>query len=628
MAWLFTTFSSNSQELTGNIVYTTLNPPPPNTPFTWNGFISENTGGGGYSGGSVPAYNPSTGTFIFGYTQGTVAYTTSINAALSAAGTGIQVSGLKYSWQYFNQDYSRGTLTGNISVTNSAGATIQNYNYNMPQTTNGWTTMSGTQSFGTQYAPSTLGNLNVSFSGKDDRWWAGYYGPQIRDIDVRLQYTVAPPPIPNFSSWTKLADENYEFTLTKPAVVRYGANDTWDYKELQAGTYSCSNGAWGKDPLGGVYKRCELGLNNSSTPIPTPSSPTTNTTVVASEPPAVVTPTTVVSPTSNTSTTEVAQPVQAVSNTNNSTSPAPTVSSTASSTTTTPSATNPQPKVGEVAVSGSPAKIAPSMSQILSIVRNEQTRIGNLETSTVQQAVEQAQAASDKAQKESVSISSANMLQSQASAQAAVSMLSVGVSQSQNGNNQTNNNTNSNQNKTLSVSNSMITIKAPELENTTTEITKPKSLYSLSTSTTQVVFDDEMNTKKNSYKQNVYEITKLQNEEQTKLEGIKLTGVNPLLNAINGTQTIEPQNNDVPTNKSVINSKVQDNDAAKGGISLTAMTKQPLGFDSYFSVIPDVAFYAPKEVYRNQKVVDNVTVLRQLSTDRLHQEMVEQQYRK
>jgi hypothetical protein len=41
----------------------------------------------------------------------------------------------------------------------------------------------------------------------------------------------------------------------------------------------------------------------------------------------------------------------------------------------------------------------------------------------------------------------------------------------------------------------------------------------------------------------------------------------------------------------------------------------------------DVAFYEPKEIYKNQKVVDNVRVLRQMSSDRLHQEMINLQYK-
>ena len=35
----------------------------------------------------------------------------------------------------------------------------------------------------------------------------------------------------------------------------------------------------------------------------------------------------------------------------------------------------------------------------------------------------------------------------------------------------------------------------------------------------------------------------------------------------------------------------------------------------------------PKEVYKNQNIVDNIRVLRQLGSDRLHQEMVNLQYK-
>ena len=62
-------------------------------------------------------------------------------------------------------------------------------------------------------------------------------------------------------------------------------------------------------------------------------------------------------------------------------------------------------------------------------------------------------------------------------------------------------------------------------------------------------------------------------------------------------------------------------------MSIESIAKQPAGYAQYFGTIPDVAFYAPKEVYRNQRVIDNARVLRQMSSDRLHQEMVNQQYK-
>ena len=79
------------------------------------------------------------------------------------------------------------------------------------------------------------------------------------------------------------------------------------------------------------------------------------------------------------------------------------------------------------------------------------------------------------------------------------------------------------------------------------------------------------------------------------------------------------------TNTKQVKSNVQDNDAA-AGISIANIARSPVGFNNYMVALTDVAFYAPKEIYRNQKNVDNARALRQLASDRLHQQMVDQQY--
>jgi hypothetical protein len=77
-----------------------------------------------------------------------------------------------------------------------------------------------------------------------------------------------------------------------------------------------------------------------------------------------------------------------------------------------------------------------------------------------------------------------------------------------------------------------------------------------------------------------------------------------------------------------VKKNVQNNEAA-GNVTIESIAKQPVGYAQYFGTIPDVAFYAPKEIYRNQKTVDNARVLRGLTggSDRLHQEMVDSQYK-
>lgn len=65
------------------------------------------------------------------------------------------------------------------------------------------------------------------------------------------------------------------------------------------------------------------------------------------------------------------------------------VANTTTAPTVTPSATNPQPKAGEIVVSGSRDKV--STQQVLSIIRAEQSRVAGIEAASVQQAAQQAE---------------------------------------------------------------------------------------------------------------------------------------------------------------------------------------------------------------------------------------------
>ena len=65
----------------------------------------------------------------------------------------------------------------------------------------------------------------------------------------------------------------------------------------------------------------------------------------------------------------------------------------------------------------------------------------------------------------------------------------------------------------------------------------------------------------------------------------------------------------------------------EGGADMDALSKPPAGFNSYLSAqLQDGQFYAPKEIYKNQRNVDNARAFRGLGSDRLHQQMVDQQY--
>ena len=77
---------------------------------------------------------------------------------------------------------------------------------------------------------------------------------------------------------------------------------------------------------------------------------------------------------------------------------------------------------------------------------------------------------------------------------------------------------------------------------------------------------------------------------------------------------------------SSVNRNVQPNDLA-AGVDLASMAQQPKGFEVYSFMLKDAAFYEPKEVYKGQTVVDNVRALRQMSSDSLHKQMIDMQYK-
>ena len=174
-------------DVTGNLIYSTANPPPPGVSFQWSGFIQTPSNGGGLEGGHIPGYNANTGTFMFGYAQGTIAYALAINSALS--GTGIHVGGIQYGFQYLNQDFNRGLLSTTVDVYGSNGQLVQSYYHLLPQTTEGWTQFEQSRSFAGWYGLASLSTAYMTWTGRDDRGWAGYYGPQFRDQYLRLTYT-------------------------------------------------------------------------------------------------------------------------------------------------------------------------------------------------------------------------------------------------------------------------------------------------------------------------------------------------------------------------------------------------------------------------------------------------------
>jgi hypothetical protein len=100
---------------------------------------------------------------------------------------------------------------------------------------------------------------------------------------------------------------------------------------------------------------------------------------------------------------------------------------------------------------------------------------------------------------------------------------------------------------------------------------------------------------------------------------------NPLSDMMMQSRIEMPQEN-TQQQAGTVNRNVQSNDLA-GGVDIASMATTPAGFNAYSIVLRDTAFYEPKEIYKGQRVVDNVQVLRQMSSDSLHKRMVDSQYK-
>lgn len=172
-----------------NLVYSTVNPynGPAPAPYTWSGFIVTESTGGGTSGGNQPGYNTSTGTFMFGYTQATVAYNYALSTALK--NSGMTWLGYNYSWEYLNQGQTKGTLSANVTFTGTNGTSLHSKNWTLGNTGSNFETISGTEVFANSLLAANISSFGLSFTGKDDKFWAGYYGPQVRNPSITVNYT-------------------------------------------------------------------------------------------------------------------------------------------------------------------------------------------------------------------------------------------------------------------------------------------------------------------------------------------------------------------------------------------------------------------------------------------------------
>lgn len=682
LCWaLLCTSYSNAQSIdyaTGNLITN-----------NWQG-TTPITGYGGYSGGWQPGYISNQKAIVFGYTQGTASQSIAIDAALNAAGAGVELRGYNYSWYYYNNDSNRGSLTGNISLRSSTGSVLQSNSYNMPQTGIGnWIQQSGTQLFANQYQINQVSTLDVSFTGKDDRFWAGYYGPAIKSVNVNLLYGVDPCATnpaysPNCAGFkdvltsTNLVPnpDGYAYggyTINQSyainvALAAAGSNATihgfkWGYVANANGPY-CNSwdmgllGCWDfRSPsvstnvnitsstganlynvsrtytnsynttdysylfpasrpmstlgnfnftastndqayIGSIWSRAvytaDPCVNN---PLYSPSCPGYGAAVLGNTTTSTTTTTYVAPAVSSVTTTASADPTQSAPTSTN-------VGGVELSTSGTISAPDGVPQVVKdsqpatassssstttVTASGGGSK--PNMSLVMSAVRAVQEQNRANETKAVANA--QSVVASSTAQSQETAatvianIATANAMSSQSSQQA---------SQQQ------------------SISSIGLSLNRPSGQGI------GSFSFSAGTSVASVAIQQ---TAPSSFR---FESNSNQNNDTQGLLPQTSTGsrTDPLASMMQQSNMLQESNSE--QRNDTVKRNVQPNELA-GGVDITSMATQPVGFNAYSIALRDNQFYAPKEIYKNQEVIDNRRALRQLGNDSLHQQLINLQYK-
>jgi hypothetical protein len=137
--------------------------------------------------------NSDSGQIIWSYGNVSVYQIIAINQALS--GSGIQING--YNWSYdlrnMNGDDRQGsvdTLTAYSRLYNAAGNSVLLQQSRTHNTKMEWTNFSSTVTASNPYSLTDVGFLQLQFSSGDSGFWGGYYGPQIRNVQASLNYTV------------------------------------------------------------------------------------------------------------------------------------------------------------------------------------------------------------------------------------------------------------------------------------------------------------------------------------------------------------------------------------------------------------------------------------------------------
>lgn len=565
LVFLFTSYS-NAQEpvaitsgnistdvSTGNLINMT----------GWTGVRYTDSIGVGFccSGGPNPAMNQDTNTLRFSWGYMSAAQSIALGRVFESIGTGIKITGYNYSWQINNEGTTSGILDAKVSLMGKNGNMLESYNYNYSRNIPGFETFSGTQNFSVDYGLLAVQSLDVTFTGKDNRFWAGYYGPRVRDVNVSLNYTVdaskptSPTPLP---VTTATVDTTLPITET-------------------------SNLSTSAEGLPQTVQQTAAVLSVDGNTNTTPSVQQTQQQPVAQQAvqPAV-------------------QPVvqQAVR-------------------------TTAEPQKETSTRSSGPSALA------MSVVSRVQEAVKTVEKEAVAAAATQAANDVKNAEQQTqaaITMSSTQTTQASQQSQSAVALQLPQQQQQQ-----------------TSVAAAQVRSNEPQVLQTPQvqqQNLSEVSIYSLASVVTsrsnagisipvQTVTQQDIG----SYSSLVPQIQQSQADTTQQTFRVQETPTITVANTVRGNPLNDLLEGRVKLDAMVQEQKTEElkrtitNNDLETGVTLATMAIVPQGYALYGISLADAKFYETKPIYQNQRVVDNVRLLRGLGSDQKHQQMVQDQYR-
>ena len=621
-AFLLTSYSAsiNAQvdSTTGSL--TNFTGTPTDTTSVWNNAGSVGLpltcwsgGDPGYCGSNprVSAWGAGSNVINFSYGQVDLNQVVNINKALAIGGSGVQLSGFNFGftakngngWDNGQQDY----LSAYVKFYSSSGSQVAAYDYTSQTNRKyNWTQFNFSETFATPYTASSLGNAQYGFVGRDTNYWVGPYGPEIMNVNFSLKYTVKPDPCIS-DPLSSPTCPGYALATVKNSILGStvaGASVT-SYiptTNLQPAPAAAPPAVADAAPALAQTSPTQQ-AQQPAQPSPAPAPATDQNPSVAQDNPAQPSP--------------------------QQQGPAPTSPQPAGGPPQTVTASTPPPSTG-------PQQIGPST--------NGGSGPGKLAMSVVKSAQ-----ANDKATQQMAVQNAAKAIDATVQSSNAASNAAVSMNQDLSANSATAAAQFSSQSTQASMQ-SMV--QSTQTQLTTQQVSSVQSQGSKATQTNQQTTSGTgLTANSNPFAYNpfgsinasnsasapsqtapVYQ-PKLQEHvvesdtPQAQVAGFGGTGKpgNPLSEMMM-QQRFELMQENIQQQTSTVNRTVQPNELAMG-VDLASMTLQPKGFEAYSFVLRDAAFYEPKEVYRGQTVVDNVRVLRQMSSDRLHKQMVDSQYK-